>query len=202
MSARPSPSGKPDEEADLGAPIGLALLGLFLAAVGIAVGAASTWQVPLFIAALACVSVAGMGFFFELAKGNSRESYNDFGTVFALFGVAALLVVLTKVYDYSSTITTVMSVAALAAGGFAVIGLGIGIQRLLKECPDPPRPIGEVRSPEKGRSSGVDSRTQRASRPAKRTLMTRYELLSLIQLTVFGVLTFAATILAAYIQKS
>jgi len=32
--------------------------------------------------------------------------------------------------------------------------------------------------------------------------MTRYELLSLIQLTVFGVLTFAATILAAYIQKS
>jgi len=115
-----------------------------------------------------------MGFFFELAKGNSRESYNDFGTVFALFGVAALLVVLTKVYDYSSTITTVMSVAALAAGGFAVIGLGVGIQQLLKERP----------------------------RPAKRTLMTRYELLSLIQLTVFGVLTFAATILAAYIQKS
>ena len=81
---------------------------------------------------------------------------------------------LTKVYDYSSTITTVMSVAALAAGGFAVIGLGVGIQQLLKERP----------------------------RPAKRTLMTRYELLSLIQLTVFGVLTFAATILAAYIQKS
>jgi hypothetical protein len=175
----PSSSNEPEGEPDLGAPIGFALLGLYLAGIGLLAGADSSYQTPLFLTALPLMSLASMGFFFELAKGNDRESYRDFGAVFALVGIAALLAVLLRSYNYSSWIEVTMEFASVAVGGIGVVGLGIGLQRLLRE------------------------QSQSASRntAATRTPMTHYERLSLLAVTVIGALTVLATILAAYIQK-
>jgi len=160
------------------------------------VGTNNGWQAPLFIIGILSVSFGGAGLFFELEKGNGRESYRDFGTVVALIGIAVLLLILTELFTFSSTTTTVMRVAAALVGGFAVVGLGVGISRIINERPTLAKGAHHSAPAELEPNQPSDPR-----RRSPRSPMTRYELLSLISVVILGLLTIGATILAAYIQK-
>lgn len=186
--ANTAPTANEKSGGDLGAPIGLSLLAISLAIAGVVVGGGSSWRTPLLLAAIVLAALGCAGLFFELAKTNGRESYRDFGTVVALLGIATFMLVFTEVYTFSETTTNVLRIIALVVGGFGILGVGIGISRVLNEN----------KTTAAGTARDDIDRTLGTSPPPR---MSRYERLSLVSVVAMGLLAAVATIAAAYIQK-